>query len=170
MEKKLLLLGVLLSHDVHGYELSEMLKDNPSIAIEMKKPNTYRLLNALEKDGLITHTEEQVGNRPTRRVYSITAAGKEEFRRLLTASIAAYEEPQFPAMVGFDFISLLPTRETIELLNQRLEIIEGKVQTFEDLPAEILDAHPTSAYLKNFYEKEVSWLKEFISQLETQID
>ncbi len=168
MEKKLLLLGILLSHDVHGYELNEMLQHNLGIPIEMKKSNAYRLLGVLEKDGLITHTKEQAGNRPMRRVYSITEAGEKKFKRLLRENIAAYAEPEFPSMVGIDLISLLPTEEAIELLYERLEIIEKKVDAFTELPAEILEAHPTTAYLKRFYTQEVAWLKEFISHLEKQ--
>lgn len=170
MEKKLLLLGILISHDVHGYELSEMLKDNPGISIEMKKPNTYRLLGALEKDGLITYTEEQDGNRPVKRVYSITEAGKKEFEKLLKENIANYAEPEFPSMVGIDFISLLPTKEAVELLNTRLATVTEKVQAFDALSEEIFKAHPTTAYLKAFYSQEINWLKEFINQLEKEID
>ena len=168
MEKELLLLGILLSHDVHGYELSEMLKHNLGTPIAMKKSNAYRLLNAMEKDGLITHTEEQAGNRPVRRVYSITEAGEKEFKRLLKANIAAYTEPEFPSMVGIDFISLLPNGEAIQLLKERLEIVGKKAQAFAELPEEIMGAHPTTIYLKRFYVQEVEWLREFISHLENQ--
>ena len=168
MEKELLLLGILLSHDVHGYELSEMLKHNLGTPIAMKKSNAYRLLNAMEKDGLITHAEEQAGNRPLRRVYSITEAGEKEFKRLLRANIAAYAEPEFPSMVGIDFISLLPNDEAIQLLQKRLGIVEKKEQAFAELSEEITEAHQTSAYLKRFYTQEVEWLREFISHLENQ--
>ncbi len=168
MEKKLLLLGILSSHDMHGYEISEIFKHNIGMPIEMKKSNAYRLLNALEKDGLITHTEDQVGNRPIRRVYSITEAGEKELKRFLRANIATYAEPDFPSMVGIDLISLLPSEETIELLTERLEIIEKKVDAFTELPAEILEAHPTTAYLKAFYLQEVNWLREFIEELREQ--
>ena len=168
MEKELLLLGILLSHAVHGYGLNEMLKHNLGTPIAMKKSNAYRLLNAMEKDGLITHTEEQAGNRPLRRVYSITEAGEKEFKRLLQANIATYAEPEFPSMVGIDFISLLPKEEAIQLLEKRLEIVEKKAQDFAELSEEITEAHPTSTYLKSFYEQEVEWLREFISHLENQ--
>ena len=168
MEKRLLLLGILLSHDVHGYELAELFKHSVGIPIEIKKPNAYRLLGALEKDGLITHTEEQVGNRPTRRVYSITEAGKKEFMRLLRANIATYAEPEFPAMVGIDFASFLPAEEAVELLKTRLARVTEKAQAFDAIPAEIFEAHPTTAYLKDFYSQEVNWLKEFIVRLENK--
>jgi DNA-binding PadR family transcriptional regulator len=112
MNKKLLLLGILLSHDMHGYELSEILKFI-GIPIEMKKSNAYRLLGVLEEDELITFTNEQVGNRPVRRVYSITEKGKEEFQRLLRENLAAYTEPDFPSLIGIDFIHLLPAEEAV---------------------------------------------------------
>ena len=49
MESKLLILGLLLSHEMHGYQLYEVLSQNPGTPISLKKPNTYRLLGDMEK-------------------------------------------------------------------------------------------------------------------------
>jgi len=64
MEKKLLLLGLLLSHGMHGYQLNENLQHNPGTPNTLKKSNAYKLLNDMEKDGWVTHIQEQEGNRP----------------------------------------------------------------------------------------------------------
>ena len=66
MEKKLLILGLLLSHGMHGYQLNEMLEHNPGTPISLKKSNAYKLLDDMEKDGWVTHTLEKEGNRPQR--------------------------------------------------------------------------------------------------------
>ena len=63
MEKKILLLGLLLSHGMHGYQLNEMLQQNPATPISLKKSNAYKLLNDMEADGWVSYTEEQEGNR-----------------------------------------------------------------------------------------------------------
>ena len=164
MNKKLLLLGILLSHDMHGYELSEILK-YIGIPIEMKKSNAYRLLGVLEKDELITFTNEQVGNRPVRRVYSITEKGEKEFQRLLRENLAAYTEPDFPSLIGIDFIHLLPAEEAVALLEKRLKLVEAKKKAFEALPKETVEEHKATPYLKAFYAQEIAWLKEFIDHL-----
>ena len=42
MEKKLLILGVLLSHDLHGYQLNDVIQQNPGTPISLKKSNNER--------------------------------------------------------------------------------------------------------------------------------
>ena len=106
MEKKLLILGLLHSLDMHGYQLNELLQKNPSTPITLKKSNTYKLLSDLEKEGLVTHIQEQSGNRPQKRVYTVTEVGKEEFFRLLRENLSTFPSPEFPGVVGLDFLYL----------------------------------------------------------------
>ena len=124
MEKKILLLGLLLSHDMHGYQLNEILQHNPGTPISLKKSNAYKLLNDMEKDGWVTHTQEQVGNRPQRRVYRVTEEGEAAFFHLLRENLASQPSPEFPGVVGLDFLYLLPTDEATALLETRLHLVE----------------------------------------------
>ena len=50
MEKRLLILGLLLSHEMHGYQLKEMLDQNPGTPISLKKSNAYKLLGDMGKE------------------------------------------------------------------------------------------------------------------------
>ena len=120
MEKKLLLLGLLLSHDMHGYQLNEVLQQSPGMPIALKKSNAYKLLTVMEKDGWVTHTQEQEGNRPLRRVYTVTEIGKVAFDRLLRENLSTHPLPEFPGVVGLDFLHALPPEESIALLEKRL--------------------------------------------------
>ncbi len=83
MERKLLLLGLLYSHEMHGYQLNEVLDTHLGTSIQLKKPTVYKLLNQMATDGWLTFREEREGNRPNRRVYAITEQGGEVFQRLL---------------------------------------------------------------------------------------
>jgi DNA-binding PadR family transcriptional regulator len=170
MEKKLLLLGLLLSHGMHGYQLNEMLQHNPSTPISLKKSNAYRLLNVMEKDGWVTHTQEQEGNRPLRRVYSVTEDGKAAFYRLLRVNLSSHPLPEFPGVVGLDFVSLLPAKEAAVLLETRLKFIEEKYQQLDNIKTEIRQSHPTTAYLHHFYKNEIEWLMKIIQRLHNHDD
>jgi DNA-binding PadR family transcriptional regulator len=166
MEKKLLLLGLLLSHEMHGYQLNEMLQQNPGMPITLKKSNAYKLLNDMETDGWVTHQEEQAGNRPPRRVYSVTKAGEAAFYQLLRENLSGYPPPEFPGVVGFDFLYALPAEEVITLLKQRQQAIEAKFQQLDEVPAEIRQTHLAIEYLHHYYAAELQWVAGVINRLQ----
>jgi DNA-binding PadR family transcriptional regulator len=167
MEKRLLLLGLLLSHDMHGYQLNEVLQHNPGIPISLKKSNAYKLLNDMETDGWVTHQKEQEGNRPPRRVYTVTKKGEAAFYRLLRENLSAYPTPEFPGVVGLDFVHMLPTEEVVALLDQRYQAVEAKFQQLDGVSAEIRQSHLTVEYLHHYYATELQWLAEVVNRLRT---
>jgi DNA-binding PadR family transcriptional regulator len=167
MEKKLLLLGLLLSHDMHGYRLNEVLQHSPGLAITLKKSNAYKLLNDMETDGWVTHKEEQEGNRPPRRVYTVTKEGEAAFYRLLRENLSTYPTPEFPGVVGLDFVYTLLTEEVIALLEQRHQAIEARFQQLENVSAEIRQSHLAIEYLHHYYFTELQWLAKVIKRFQT---
>lgn len=167
MEKKILLLGLLLSHGMHGYQLNEMLQQNPATPISLKKSNAYKLLNDMEADGWVSHTEEQEGNRPPRRVYSVTEEGEAAFYRLLRENLSSHLAPEFPGVVGLDFLYLLPTDEAATLLENRLEVVREKFEELDQVDLEIRQNHLASEYLHRFYAHEIEWLTEIIRRLQS---
>ena len=168
MEKKLLLLGLLLSHGMHGYQLNEMLQHNPGTPISLKKSNAYKLLGDMEQEGWVTHTQEQEGNRPQRQVYTVTEAGKAAFYDLLRDNLAAPPSPEFPGVVGLDFLYMLPVEETIPLLQQRLQAVTAQFEALDHLDADIRQTHLAAAYLHTFYAREIQWLDELIQRLQSK--
>ena len=168
MEKKLLILGLLLSHEMHGYQLNEMLLQNPSTPIALKKSNTYRLLSKMEQDGWVTHIEEQEGNRPQRQVYTVTEAGKAAFYDLLRENLAHPPSPEFPGVVGLDFLYMLPVEETIPLLQRRLQAVMVQFEELDGLEINIRQTHLAAAYLHTYYAREIQWLDELIQRLQSE--
>lgn len=167
MEKKLLLLGLLLSHGMHGYQLNETLQQDPGIPISLKKSNAYKLLNNMEKDGWVSHIEEQEGNRPPRRVYSVTETGKESFLQMLQENLSTYKSPEFPSIVGFDFMFMLSPWEIAPLLEKRLEIIITKFKQLDEIPEETRQSHLAVDYQHQHYLKEIDWLNAVIDRLKS---
>jgi DNA-binding PadR family transcriptional regulator len=167
MEKKILLLGLLLSHGMHGYQLNEMLQQNPATPVSLKKSNAYKLLNDMETDGWVTYTEEKEGNRPPRRVYSVTEDGETAFYRLLRENLSSHPAPEFPGVVGLDFLYLLPTDEAAALLTSRLEIVREKFQELDQVDLEIRQSHLASEYQHRFYSHEIEWLTGIIQRLQS---
>ena len=103
MERELLLLGLLRSQEMHGYQLHEAIDSHLGMGVQLTKPTAYRLLSNMAEDGWVTYREEQEGNRPPRRVYAITAQGEVAFQRLLRENLANYQPVgvHMPDRVGF---------------------------------------------------------------------
>ena len=127
-DKRLLLLGILSAHSLHGYELNELLK-SPSTAIRIGKANAYQLLAKLEQEGLVLGREERIAKRPPRTIYTITEAGRAEFSRLLQERLAEFQPIEYPDGISLNFIDALPPETVVPLLEQRASRLAARCAT-----------------------------------------
>ncbi len=81
MNVRSLCLAILNMSDATGYEIRKLSTEAEySYFVDASFGSIYPALNKLEVDGMVTcRLEEQVG-KPARKVYSITEAGRQEFR------------------------------------------------------------------------------------------
>lgn len=133
-EREMLLLGLLMAQSQHGYQINEFIERNLGAVTEMKKATAYAILERLGSDGYVTVRSEQVGNRPPRKVYSITAAGEDQFHALLRRSLAQADRVHFPGDIGLMFIDHLPRAEACDLLRQRRAAVAAQIKTYETAP------------------------------------
>ncbi len=134
-ERTLLLLGMLRIESQHGYQLNEFIEHNLGRVTDMKKPTAYALLDRLEQSGSITARLEQEGNRPPRKVYTITEQGELLFRTLLRETLAMAAPYVIAGDVGLMFFDALPLPEALALLEQRLEAVRQQLASLERAPA-----------------------------------
>ena len=92
-ERALLLLGALMIQSQHGYQLNDFI-ERCRVAV-MKKPTAYAILDRLAGAGHISVNVEQEGNRPPRKVYTITQSGQALFYDLLRANLRTSETLNF---------------------------------------------------------------------------
>ncbi|MBD3278269.1 MAG: hypothetical protein GF388_08220 [Candidatus Aegiribacteria sp.] len=169
MEKKLLLLGLLKSSEMHGYRIIKLLENSSAIPIGLTKANGYRLLSVMEKDGWITHRTEKDGNRPKKRVYSLTETGEKAFIDLLRKNLSSLPRPEFPGLVGLDLIGCLPSDEASELLSVRLKLLEEHFHDLDDIPESVMKSHPSIRYMHRYYSAELDWIREMIRGLHNNV-
>jgi len=167
MERELLLLGLLRSHEMHGYQLNELIDRHLGASIQLTKPTAYRLLGKMETDGWVTCREEQEGNRPPRRVYGITAEGEGAFQRLLRESLSDYRPAELRSDISLAFLDLLPVEEALPLLGTRRAAIESRLQAVQ-----ASDQHHGSFQLvidhqAHHLAAELAWLDQVITRLES---
>ena len=95
------LLLLLAERPRHGYDLVESLPDVTGDARRVDMGNLYRLLRALEREGLVASSWDEGATGPAKRVYTLTEAGRSvldrwaeslpEVRSVVDAFVERYE-------------------------------------------------------------------------------
>jgi len=77
------LLGLIQYRPATGYELKAAFDSSIHFFWNATLPQIYRTLSQMEADGWVTSKVEHQAKKPSRRVFSLTAAGRSEFQRWL---------------------------------------------------------------------------------------
>ena len=170
MERELLLLGLLRSQDMHGYQLHEAIDSHLGMGVQLTKPTAYRLLSNMADDGWVTFREEQEGNRPPRRVYAITPQGEGAFQQLLRENLANYQPSDFTCHIGLAFLDELSAEEALPLLHSRRAGMEELLES-----AQAHGEHPGSLQLMLEHQvhqlaAELDWLDTVIARIRKTLD
>lgn len=165
MDRKLLLLGLLRMQEMHGYRLNDFLDTFLAVCVEVKRPTAYYLLNKMHQDDWITEEEQKEGNRPVRRIYSITAEGERAFQELLRENLGSYSPVQFDGDIGLAFMDALPGEELSSLLSQRRDDLRQQLAAVDAVPD-----HPGNFQLMIEHQvqhlrAELQWLDDVIDRL-----
>ena len=169
MERKILLLGFLRQHEMHGYQLNELIDTHIGTSLQLTKPTAYRFLQKMTEDGWIEFQDIQESKRPAKRIYSITQQGEQQFQNLLRESLSHYESIENRNVISLIFLDALPLDEVIPLLEKRRILLEklllnthSKVKIHEHGHFGLLLENQT-----RHLTIELEWLKEVISHLKT---
>jgi DNA-binding PadR family transcriptional regulator len=95
-------LAILSEEPSHGYAILAKLQKRIGGVCGISYGQVYRMLSALERRGLVVGHAVQVARRPTRRVYSLSDAGRQDVQRWLT------EAPSRTLFFGTEFYLRLP--------------------------------------------------------------
>lgn len=170
-ERALLLLGVLLIQRQHGYQINDFI-ERCGIT-DMKKPTAYALLDRLAVAGMITVEAEQAGNRPVRKVYTITATGRELFQDLLEKTVATADRPIANGDIGLMFLNHLAPDRALDHLEQRLDAIEHQLteRAHADLPPDHghLGIDLVLGHQRARLEADRAWLSATIARLKATL-
>ena len=119
---------------VHGYDVRrELLSWNAEEWANVQPGSIYHALRKLTEEGALAEVAtEQVGARPARTTYRITAKGDREFQDLLRRY---WWEPKVavdPFAAAFAFLPALPRREAVAALRNRARLLEGQLEGARD--------------------------------------
>ena len=131
------ILGLLQQEERTGYDLKTSCFDRCIAHLwPADQAQIYRTLEKLVEQGWITCAVEIQHDRPNRKVYSVTEAGKDELIRWLQGSqpLPTLREP---LLVQLFFAAQLPNEAIIQLLEQQLAAHREKLAECEmiELPS-----------------------------------
>lgn len=76
-----LILAVLSEGPSHGYAIGRRIEKESEEMLKMREGALYPALRTFEQDGLVIGEWESPPNSPSRKVYTLTAAGRAELTR-----------------------------------------------------------------------------------------
>ncbi|MFN2297729.1 MAG: helix-turn-helix transcriptional regulator [Anaerolineales bacterium] len=125
MSTRMVILGFLRGSPLYGYEIKQRIEHVMGDWTDIAFGSIYFALKKLDEEGFIERvgTEQQAG-RPSRTVYQITSAGREEFMRLLHGVWRNVQRQSFEFDLGLSFISALSEQEVTDSLRQRIAGLE----------------------------------------------
>src|SRR5262245_57954800 len=171
---RLLVLGVVrIFQPVHGYDVRrELMSWHVHEWASVAPGSIYNQLKSLTRDGALDVVgTDQVGNRPERTTYRLTARGEREFSELLHDTWWSVRMPFDPLAAGVALISFMKRSEAIAALEARIDQIHGQLQHSEKMIAAIDDVE-TPAHVRELMRllnarvaSEVAWAKALLPRL-----
>lgn len=82
-----LLLGVLMTGSKHGYDIMQFLNSSLESTWHLSSSQLYSVLKRLEQKEYLKSIIETQDTRPSRRIFTVTAGGRQHFRDWLTKPV-----------------------------------------------------------------------------------
>lgn len=174
------LLGLLNYKDMTGYELSKTFDDSLSFFWKAQSSQIYRELDRMETLGWLASQVEIQTERPNKRIYSITEAGKQELKTWLESEIPLNFLPSRNAILIRLFFSaqnssednILALKKIIESYEVQLKQLGQAVDIINNYSAlvkgqdDTLYWELTSDFGRMYDEMCIQWAKNSIQKIE----
>jgi len=148
---------------MYGYQINELIDSHFDLVVNITKPTAYRLLSKMAEDGWIVSREETIGNRPPRKIFSITPQGERAFQELLQRSLVEYNPTRQSSVISLAFLQFLPSNAVLPLLQERRERVQhllGKLSQSQGHQSEFGVMFENQ---RRHIETELLWIEELIS-------
>jgi DNA-binding PadR family transcriptional regulator len=137
MNVRTLCLSILYEGDATGYDIRQRCVDGEcSYFVEASFGSIYPALAKLESEKLVTSKTEQQTGKPAKKVYSITAAGREAFAQELSGPLGD-DVFRSPFLLLARFAHILPSDLVEARAEEFLQKLVGNRKQLEDAAAEL---------------------------------
>ena len=129
-EREAAVLGLLCERPLYGYTIGKIIEERGMrywTAIGFS--SIYYVLKRLERRNLITSTCEQQETGPSRRIYTITPAGRRDMERAVRVFLSTYSRNTSAFDLGITNLNLLTPEDAVACLKKRLGLIDRVIST-----------------------------------------
>lgn len=175
---RLLVLGVVRESDgpVHGYDVRRKLLARGATSWANVAPGSiYNALKTLVREGFLESVgTDRQGARPERTSVRLTAAGEQEYTRLLHENLREARLPNHPLLAGLAFLPDVPTAALAKTLRSRAAALRASAADSRTMAADIradepggIPPHVAESYdlIANLQEGEASWADALADRL-----
>ncbi len=163
-------LGMLQQEPLHGYRLKQRLELFLSSCMSVNYGAIYPLLKRLEERGHIQVLLEESGDAgASRKIYGITAAGKERWReKMLEHPQESWVKSRSRFLIKYFFFGYLEPAERINLIENRLRVCHHR-QVYldsQELGNLVTDTFQIASWerAKVMLESEMEWLNQCLKK------
>ncbi len=174
MSTRLVILGLLREQPLHGYEIKRIIEEHMGDWTNIAFGSIYFALKKLTEEGFVEQAGvEQEGHRPSRMIYQIAEAGRQEFMRLLRETWREPERHYYAIDIGLAFIEALPLEEINDYLQGRVAQLEGILEHLNAHQAEIVTVAeaparrviPVFDHSRVHFEAELAWTQDLLGKV-----
>jgi DNA-binding PadR family transcriptional regulator len=130
------ILGFLNYHPYTGYDLKKIFDSSIRHFWPADQSQIYRTLSRLSDQGLVEMEKVPQDDRPDRKVYHITYAGRTELRRWI-AGPPAVDEPRSAPLIQVFFCGQLNNAEILAKFEEFAAIMRAILSQYEQVPGQI---------------------------------
>lgn len=168
---RLAILGALMERPMHGYDIRKYFEDAHGCLWMVNYGSIYPTLKSLDKGGMVRGRTETAEGARSKKVYSITEKGRQEFQKLLEDRLEkeAFIRDEFTLHLFFmDYLDKKVIKNILEKKIRGNQAIFDHINEHEDHIRKILSKYRFEAVRrgKMHIETELSWLKSVIKNME----
>lgn len=164
-------LGLLQDEPLHGYRLKQQLEQFIGGCICVNYGTIYPLLKRLEeRQEVVALTEEAGKAGPSRKIYGITAHGRDRWRqKMLEYPQESWVNARSRFIIKFFFFSQLSPAERVKLLEHRLIVCQLRLanQKVEPVPTDPYQTAIRQRFIA-VLQDEILWLSEQLAREQNQ--
>lgn len=144
------ILGFLNYKPLSGYDLKKIFDTSVQHFWSADQSQIYRTLTRLTERGWAEMEVVEQSDRPDRKVYHITEAGREELHQWLLTPLRPHI-PRNAALIQVFFAGQLSDDEIVAMFERTAERIRGVLQLYEQIPQQVEAYHDYMDSPREFY-------------------
>jgi DNA-binding PadR family transcriptional regulator len=125
-------LALLALRPMHGYEMTSFIEDEGlSDVCPVEQSTLYTYLRNVEARGLVAWTEERVGQRPPRKIFALTPAGRDLIHAWLRRPVGRMREVRLELLLKLFFLARLDPEANRRLLADQVAACQLYLQDLD---------------------------------------